>query len=63
MLVEFHSDTNTLLIIPEDRQERRSVELLRELIVSYAETSDHDESVLCLRPDGVLEVKPLLPSY
>ena len=61
MLIEFHSETNTLLIIPEDRQERRSVDLLYESIVSSADTSDHDASLLYLRPDGVLEVNRLLP--
>jgi len=63
MLVEFHPDTNTLLILPEDRQERRSVELLYKLVVSYADTSDHDADLLYLRPDGVLEINFLLPSY
>ncbi len=62
MLVEFHAETNTLLIIPENRQECRSVQLLYELMVSWAETSRHDAEFLYLRSDGVLEILPLLPS-
>jgi hypothetical protein len=60
MIVEFHSETDALLIIPENRQERRSLESLYEKMLQYAEYADVGASVLHLRYDGVLEVFPLL---
>ena len=61
MIVEFHLETNTLLVLPESRQERRSVELLYEKMLWYAEDVGVDSSVLYLRSDGVLEISSLLP--
>jgi hypothetical protein len=63
MLVEFHSETNALLIIPGNRQERRSLELLYEKMLQYVEDVYVDGSVLHLRSDGVLEVFPLFPRF
>lgn len=67
MIVDFHSEKDTfkhtLLILPESRQERRSVELLYQRMLWYAESVDVDSSILYLRSDGILEIGSFFPSH
>jgi len=63
MIIEFDTKTNTLLLVPESRQEKRSLQVLYERMVWYAEDSCHDADLLCLTSGGILEINHVLPSY
>jgi hypothetical protein len=56
MIVEFHSESGALLVVPENRQERLSVESLYWTVLSHAESRELDSSILYLRSDDVLEI-------